>query len=30
VYFFVLRHSAAEPDVPEAVRSTIESITWAK
>ena len=30
VYFFVVRHSAAEPDVPEAVRSTMESITWVR
>jgi hypothetical protein len=30
VYFFVLRHAAADPDIPEAVRSTVDSITWTK
>lgn len=30
VYFFVLTYSAAEPEVRDAVRSTVESITWAK
>ena len=30
VYFFVLRHTAANGDVAETVRSTIESISWTK
>jgi hypothetical protein len=30
VYFFVLTYSAADPDVRDAVRSTLESITWTK
>ena len=30
VYFFVIRHTAADPDAPEVVRPTIDSITWTK
>ena len=30
VYYFVVRHTAADPNVADAVRTTIDSITWAK
>lgn len=30
VYLFILTYSAADPDVRDAVRSTVESITWTK
>jgi hypothetical protein len=30
VYFFVLTYSAADPDIRDAIRTTIESISWTK